>query len=147
TPISGFLDVPTLAAAAGFTMDLGAGSGFFYDVAGITSDDSAFKVIRWAAQTLTFGMPDPGMPRIDLVCADPNVATSNSLLRNILTNPVPRTVTPTNVFKNQDPSSAITVVPGTPGATPSPPSTPADQVVLFEVWVPAGVGSSASFYV
>jgi len=144
-PISGLMDRPTLAFLSAFGMTLGAGSAFFFDATGVGADDSSYQVVRWAAQTVTFAAPDPTNPRIDLVVVPPTQVQSNSLVRNILTNPTTRTVVATAVFKDQNPASTAAILAGTPAASPIPPTTPAGSIVLFEVYVPAAAATASDF--
>lgn len=148
TPFSCALSALSLASAAGFTMTLADGDAFFYYPTdpGLTVDDSAFQVLRWrAVAALTFATPDATNPRIDLVVAQPASVDADLVSRNILLDPVARTISAQNVFKTTNPAATITVVTGTPGATPAPPAVPAGKVALFEVWVPAAAASSATF--
>lgn len=147
TPISGIDVAPTIAASSGFTMNIGAGSGFLYDPgsAGLTADDSPYLVVRWLAAPLTFANPDATNARIDLVYATPAMVLTDSQSRIVLVDPTTRAVTAQNVFKTSNPQATLGVVTGTPAATPLPPAVPADSLALFYVCVPASVGSSSSF--
>lgn len=147
-PYSGLVRVPSLTGVAGsFTMALGAGRGWYYDptFAGLSPDDSFNQVLRWPAQVLTFSNPDGSNPRIDLIVAAPAMVDADSFSRNILVDPVSRTITPQNVFKTSNPVSNISVVQGTPASVPIPPVLPAGSVALFEVYVPASVGDATAF--
>lgn len=149
-PISA-LDKPLslLGIAATFTMTLGANRGFFYDATfpGLDADDSTYLTLRWAQQVLTIAAPDATNPRIDLVVATPTMVDTDSQSRNILVDPVLRTITPQNVNKTSNPVSTITVITGTPGATPAVPALPAHQAAVAEVYVPAAVADATSFQV
>lgn len=147
-PFSCLLNPPTLASAAGFTMALGAGSAMFYfptDVS-LTVDDSPFEVVRWAAVPgLAFATPDGANPRIDLIVATPAMADADLVSRNILIDPVLRTIAAQNVNKTTNPLSTISVVTGTPAAGPVAPAVPAGKVALYEVYVPAAAPNSTTF--
>jgi hypothetical protein len=144
-----FLMAPTLTPAAGFTMDLGVGQLMTQDGSADTldGDGTNYFPIRWIADVLTFAAPDPVNPRIDLVAVDTVITTVNTDLesRNILLDPVLRTVAPASVPKTQHPRSAVSVVTGTPAAIPLPPAIPAGSVALMLVHVPAAAPSSATF--
>jgi hypothetical protein len=127
-------------------MTLAAAQAFFYNPTdgSLTVDDSPYEVVRWPSQPLTFANPS-GQPRIDLVVATPAMVDADSQPRNVLVDPVARTVTPQNVFKTTNPQATLAVVTGTPGATPLPPATPAGAVALFEVYVPVSAADSTAF--
>jgi len=144
-PISGYTSPPTLTFLSAFTMTLGAGSAFFQETSGVSSDDSTYQVLRWPSQTVSFSAADPTNPRIDLIVATPAQVESSPIFRNILVNPITRLVAATSVFKNQDPVSAISIVAGAPSAIPVPPAVPAGKLALFEVFVPSAAPSAATF--
>lgn len=147
-PFSCALSALNLVSTAGFTMTLADGDALFYYPTdpGLTVDDSPFEVLRWrSVPALTFATPDATNPRIDLVVAQPGSTDVDLVSRNILVDPVARTIAANNVFKTTNPTATITVVTGTPGATPAPPAVPAGKAALYEVYVPAAAGSSATF--
>jgi hypothetical protein len=143
--LNGWFLAPFLTSAAGFTMDVSAADGFMFSSAGVTADDSGYQALRWDAQNLAFAAPDPINPRIDLVVVEPQLETVDLLVRNILTNPTLRTVAATPVFKTQNPNSTLSVVTGTPAASPSAPAVPVGKAAVFEVRIPAAAPSSATF--
>lgn len=146
-PVSAFSGpCSLLGIASTYQMTLAAAQAFFYNPtdSSLTVDDSPFEVVRWPSQALTFGNP-AGSPRIDLVVATPAMVSADSQSRNILVDPVARTVTPQNVFKTNNPQATIAVVAGTPGGSPVPPAVPAGAVALFEVWVPTGAADATTF--
>lgn len=147
SPISGLDVVPTFTAASGYTATLGAGAGFLYDpgLAGLSADDSAYLVARWSSQTITFTTPSGANPRIDLVVATPAMVDTDSQSRNILVDPVARTITPQNVFKTTNPVATVAVIAGTPASSPVPPAVPAGSLGVMYVWVPASAPSAANF--
>lgn len=148
SPISGLDQVPTLVGVSGqLKMTVGPGRGFAYlpTFAGLGADDSSFLVMRWASQDLTFATPDGSNPRIDLVCALPAMVDADPQSRNILVDPVARAITPSTVNKTSNPVTTLSVVTGTPGATPAPPAVPTDRVALFEVLVPASAADGVAF--
>jgi len=147
-PYSSLLRPVSLTAAAGFTMTLGDGDGFFYFPSdpSLTVDDSPYEIIRWrSVPALAFATPDATNPRIDLVVVAPAMVDADLTSRNILVDPGARTIAAQNVYKTSNPSAAVSVVTGTPGATPAPPSVPAGAVALLEVYVPAAAASAAAF--
>jgi hypothetical protein len=147
TPISGVDKAPTLVFDAGYSFNMGAGSGHFYDptFATLAADDSAYLVMRWPAQAVTFANPHATLPRIDVVVATAGAADTDSQSRIILVDPVTRAVTPQNVFKTSNPLSTISVVTGAAGANPAVPAIPADSIPLFYVWVVAAAPDGSTF--
>ena len=147
TPISGLDEAPTLTGASGFTVTIGAGSGFLYNTgfAGLTSDDSPYLVVRWASGQVTHTTPDPSNPRIDVIVATPATVNSDQQSRTVLVDPTSRAITAQSVYKTANPSATLSIVSGTPAATPLVPAVPTGALPLFYVYVPAAAGSAASF--
>lgn len=142
--LNGTCKPPTLAASGTFDVVVGAGEGFLNDIS-IGGDDSTFQVLRWPQQTISLTTPDATNPRIDFIVAAPGTQNTDLESRNILLDPVARTVGQQSVPTTQNPLSVLSLVTGTPGATPAPPAVPAGTTVLFEIWVPASAVSSATF--
>lgn len=148
TPFSCMLSVLSLTFTSGFQMQLADGDALFYFPTdpSLTADDSAFEVVRWrSVAPLAFATPDATNARIDLVVATPGMVDADLVSRNILVDAVARTISAQNVNKTTNPSAAISVVTGTPAATPLPPAVPAGKVALYEVLVPAAAPSAATF--
>lgn len=145
-PISSWVTVPPIAGiAASFDVSVGVGEGRIYDVSGAGVDDSAFAVLLTAVGNLTHAAPDPTNNRIDLIVAQLGIVESDSSSRNILTDPVARTFAPAPVFKTAASIATLSVVAGTPGATPAPPAVPAGKFALWEVLVPAAAPDATTF--
>jgi len=147
-PISGAIEIHDAAGdTSGYTATIPKGSGFFWDptTPGLTADDSSNLVMRWSATTLAFANPDLTNPRIDLVVGDPGQVDADLQSRNILLDPQTRNVTPENVYKTSNPSTALSVIAGTPAASPVPPAVPAHLCPLYDVLVPAGAPNAATF--
>jgi len=98
TPLSGLDYVPTFTVASGFTATIGAGSGYVYYTPGVTADYSPYQVVRWGQQVVSFSGPS-GNPRIDVVCAVAGTQVTATASRNILVDPVARTVSAQTVNK------------------------------------------------
>ena len=148
-PITGFSGPCSLTGiASSFQMALSAQQALCYlpGDSSLTADDSAYEVARWGAQNLTFSGPS-GQPRIDLVVATPAMVDTDSQSRNILVDPIARTISPQNVFKTTNPQATVAVVAGTPGASPVPPAVPAGAVPLFEVYAIPTATDSTGFVV
>ena len=118
SPVSGLDVVATFAAATGFHVTIGAGSGHLYTSVGIHPGESFYREIWWGSTTLLHSNPDPTNPRIDAI-----------------------TVTPA-AFGT---ASTIAVVTGTAAATPMPPALASGSGVLFYVMVPAAGADATTF--
>jgi hypothetical protein len=148
TPIAGLTCPPSLdGIAAVFNMALGAGQGEL-PFTSTSPDQSDYQILRWPAQTLTWpgaGTPDATNPLICLIVATPADGLTDLQSRNILLDPILRTVSPQNVYKTTNPLATISVIAGAAAAAPVPPAVPAGSLALFEVYVPAAVADSTSF--
>jgi hypothetical protein len=145
-PINVFTKAPTTTGNAGaFTVAIGAGEALVNDGTGVGSDDSAFKVCQWPAQTVgPFTAPDVTNGRVDLVCLTPGTAQADNATRNVLLDPVARTFAPASVPKTLVPVSPLSIVTGVASATPVPPAVPSGSVAILEVFVePASADASA----
>src|SRR5580692_1078534 len=147
TPISSLDLVPTIAAGSGFQMSVGAGSGYLYDASftSLTADDSPYLIARWNAATVTHANPDGTNPRIDIIYAVPTSVATDIASRNILLDPIARTVAAQSVNKTSNPLTALSVVTGTAAASPVVPVLPAHAIPLFYVYIPAAAASAANF--
>jgi hypothetical protein len=117
-PISGLDVLPAFAAASGFAVAIGAGSGYLNTSVGIGPGESVYRTIFWAGQSVTHTTPHATLARYDAV-----------------------TVTPA-AFGT---ASALAVVTGTPAALPLAPAIPAGSAALFYVYVGASVADSTHF--
>ena len=148
TPIAGLTQPPSLdGMAAVFDMALGAGEAEL-PFTSANPDQSDYQLLRWAAQTLIWpagGTPDATNPLICLIVATPGDQLTGLQSRNILLDPILRTVSPQNVYKTTNPLATISVIAGTAAAIPVPPAVPAGSLALFEVWVPALASDSTAF--
>lgn len=147
-PITALSGPCSLAGIAGqFNMALSADQALCWNPSdsSLTADDSAYEIARWAAQNLLFANPNGSNPRIDLVVMTPAMVDADSQSRNVLVDPVARTITPQNVFKTTNPLCVPAVVTGTAATNPVPPAVPGGAFALFEVWVPAAAPDSTTF--
>ena len=121
----------TIAGTSGnYNVSIGAGQAFM-DIAAPDADSSEYSVVRWGNTVATIA-PDAGTFRVDLIVAEPAMAPADLQSRNILVDPVLRTITPADVYKTSNPVATLNVIPGTPG-DPSAPAVPAGSVALWEV--------------
>lgn len=154
TPIQGCSILPDFVPQGVFDANITAGQCFKEDgtgVTGLSNDDSTYQVVRWPDTVVTFATPDPANPRIDLVYVLVGSVLTDNQSRNILLDPVARTVAPASVPKKQNPQSgsggaAVLVVTGTPAASPVAPALPAGGVAIMEVLIPAAAANSTSFW-
>jgi hypothetical protein len=148
TPLSGLTQPPSLDGIAHvFDMNIGAGEGQL-PATPASSDVSGYQLLRWDAQTLTWpggGAPDATNPLICLIVATPADALSDLQSRNILLDPILRTVSPQNCYKTTNPLATLSVIAGAAAAAPVAPAVPAGALALFEVYVPPAVADSTSF--
>ena len=148
TPIAGLTRPPSLdGIAAVFDMALGAGEGQL-PFTSANPDQSDYQLLRWPAQTLTWpggGTPDATNPLICLICATPADQLTDLQSRNILLDPILRSVSPQNCYKTTNSLATISVIAGAAAPAPVPPAVPAGALALFEVYVPAAVADSTSF--
>lgn len=122
----------TITGASGsYDVTLSAGQ-VFMDITTTDPESSDYSIVRWPATTFTTITPDAGTFRVDLIIATPAMVQTDLQSRNILVDPVARTVTPANVYKTSNPLATLTVVTGTPG-DPSAPAVPVGLVALWEV--------------
>ena len=128
-PRNGLLGVyPTITGSgANFTATVtGPIHGFVDQTSGATGDVAPYRVVRVAAASTVISFDTPSASdRIDIVAADHNTVDSNGQIRNILTDPVLRTVVPATSNKDRDPNSTLSIIKGTADASPSPPALPA----------------------
>ena len=148
TPIAGLTQPPSLdGMAAVFDMALGAGEGQL-PATPASSDVSGYQLLRWDAQTLTWpagGTPDATNPLICLVVATPADQLTDLQSRNILLDPILRTVSPANCYKTTNPVATISVIAGAAASAPVAPAVPAGALALFEVYVPPLAADSLAF--
>jgi len=107
-----------VSAATGMNVTVGPGAFVVPNTASATA--GGYKATLASSGTLSVAASDPSLPRIDLVVAYvSDVGTSSSF-------------------------GAIEIITGTAAASPSPPSAPANAVILAQVAVPAAATSIVS---
>ena len=138
----------TITPAAAFTMDVGQGQALVEDGvtgSGLNNEVSSYKVLRTPSVNLIFAAPDAVNPRIDLVVLTDGTVNTDLQSRNILLDPVARTVAAQTVAKRQNPNGVVSLVTGIAAPSPTAPAVPAGTLALFEVLVPALALTSAEF--
>jgi hypothetical protein len=145
-PISGLTKPPSLdGIASSFSMNLGAGEGELYVAGTPAADESTYQLLRWPAQTVSIGTPDPSNPKVCTIYATPADSLTDRQSRNILSDPSTRTMVPANVYKTSNPLATISVAVGTAAALPTPPAVPAGSLGLIDVYLPAASADSTAF--
>lgn len=125
-----------LQAGVGMSVDLEAGLLLRFEAAP-AADQSQYRIGVLPTNTnLGIAAADPVNPRIDLISAVEGDVDSDNQVRNVLTLPS-RTVVPTPVDKTRTPQLTLFVTTGVAGAIPAIPATPAGEVPLWYVYVPA----------
>ena len=124
-------DLGTIVGNAGtFVVNLSAGSGFVY-ILNPDADGSSYSPVKWDAQAFTI-TPDATQVRADLVYATPAMVDTDAQSRNVLVDPVARTVAPAVFNKTSNPVGTVTVLTGTPGSALAP-ACPAGSLPLWEI--------------
>jgi len=122
-------------ASDGFDVTMTAGQ-VFATIPAATTEESSYSVVRWPSGSTFTLSPDSSQVLIYLIYAAPNMFQEDTQSRNILTDPVARTVAPANVQKTSNPtvttSGNLAYVMGNAGDT-EPPAVPAGCVPLWEV--------------
>lgn len=131
---------------AGFDLSLDANQAYVDDSTGATADESTYQVLRWGDTQLVIGTPNVS-PRIDLVVGALAQEQVDLQLRNLLVDPANRTVVQNLVSKTGNPSATITVLAGTPGVNPIPPTPGVGQYAICEVLVMASATGSGDLEV
>ena len=117
-PISGLDVLPTFAAASGYDVAIGAGSGYLFTAVGIGAGESEYRTIYWSDQSLAISTPDATHARYDAITVTPSAFGTESVLA---------------------------VVAGTPAPLPLTPAIPAGSDVLFYVYVGHAVADATHF--
>lgn len=139
-PRSGFIgDDCLVSIGAGLQLNIAKGFGMFYDTS--ASGDFApwwLPVVLDSTGSVTLGAHDATNPRIDVVCITPATEDDNSETVYVKSGGV---VSTTSEDKRRKWSGTLSVVAGTPNASPAVPATPSGKIALAEVSVPAVSGA------
>lgn len=121
---------------AGLTVNIEAGDLLRFN-AGAAAEESQYRLATLiTAQALVLAAADPVNPRVDTISIVEASLDTDGQVRNILTLPG-RVVVPVLVNKTRRPSATLTVTTGVAAANPAAPATPAGEVGIFDVYVPA----------
>lgn len=132
-----------VTVSSGLTMQVAAGVGFYDDTAESDAYDMVYKPIVVATaftSGLTLDAHDATNPRIDIICLAPDTVDEDSQSRHVI-DPTDGADSSSSVYKRRRNTYAVSVVAGTPAATPAAPSTPAGYVKIAECLVPASSGA------
>lgn len=141
TPISGFIGDDCKVTASGLTATIAAGWGFWYDSAATSGFTPHYRPIVVATSTTqAITAHDASQPRWDLISLRPNAVEDQSATRNVK-DLVTLDVASQTVNKRSRWSYTLTYTAGTPSATPSTPSTPAGDIAIARIRVPATSGA------
>lgn len=142
-PMSGFAgdDCLVTVDAAPLTIAVAPGVGWYYD----SAETDAFAphwepIVVPVEDTEVLSAHHATLARIDIVCLAP-AETQDQAAAVYIRDPSLGTVTTPSNSKRSKPSYTLTVVAGTPGATPSAPATPSGYIKIAECAVPATSGT------
>jgi hypothetical protein len=132
------------------TVRVSSGEGLIYDGTA-TGDESVFRLVRVSSQEaggyLEFTITaDPGSPRIVAITAAASVATLSGDTYSVPMKNGSQIQMVTKAKRSRG-SASIVATHGTPSATPTLPTLPANSLLLGYVYVPAGATTSASFII
>lgn len=139
-PMSGFMGDDCLVSInAGLVLDVAKGFGMFYDSTA-TGEFAPWwlPMVLDSVGSVTLGAHHATLPRIDVVCLAPATEDDNSETVYVKSGGV---VSSTSENKRRKWAGTLSVVAGTPNASPAVPATPAGKVALAEVSVPATAGA------
>lgn len=153
--VTGLMLQPDFVGGAGdFKVAVGAGQLLYMNNPGLDpyNEDSEYYVVRWAATQLDWqaAPPNPAQDRIDIVYLPaPTRVLTDVQARNVLVDPVARTINSVNVPKTDRPENVPVYMVGTPGTPPDASLTyaalPAGAIPLFEVYIVAAAADAATF--
>ncbi len=135
----------TASIGAGLTIDIAPGEIVqFNSGTAFNADASPIELGRLDASTnVAVGPADGANPRIALISATITQTNTGGSSRNILSLPS-RTVTAVVVNKRSNPTLTLTATLGTAIANPVIPATPAGQIPLFAIYIPAAAATIAA---
>lgn len=141
TPISGFIGDDCKVTASGLTATIAAGWGFWYDSAASSAFTPHYKPIVVASSTTqAITAHHATLDRWDLLSLRPNAVEDQAATRNVK-DLVTLDVSSQTVNKRVKWSYTLTYTAGTASATPTTPSTPAGDIAIARIRVPATAGA------
>lgn len=125
------------------TLNVAPGVGFIYKAADDEYSPDYQEIVLGSTTGLTLGTHDPANPRIDRIVV--TTATADELSEShSVRDPVSGTLTATPEYTRRRIACLLSVVAGTPGASPSAPATPANSISLATIAVPAASGAGVA---
>lgn len=125
------------------TTQVALGSGFYFDNTQVDPEPQTRPVYRPANSNVTHTAADGTNNRIDIVVATPARATASTQSRNFK-DAGTGVVSSQSMVVETDWLATLTVVAGTPAASPAVPATPAGTIKLAEILVTAVTGISGA---
>lgn len=122
---------------------IAAGTGYFYDSTQVGYFSKFRQIYSAAAIPVTHTAAHATLNRIDLVCLSPNFVTTSTASRYVKTGGTGPIVLST-VNKTAADTYTLTVVAGTPAASPVAPATPAGSIALYRALIHAVTGLTGS---
>ncbi len=133
-----FQDDCKVATTGGLGYAVAVGMGFMYDSTVADGFTSQYRpVVLGTASTGSFAARDATNPRHDIVCIAP--ATVDDTAETVsVKDPATGATSSTSISRRRRYSGTVSVVTGTPAATPVDPATPAGTIKIASVLVPTG---------
>lgn len=133
--------LPSFSSSTSITV--GAGLGIQEDSSQTSPEPTIRPLYLGSAETVNIGVPDAALDRIDIVVVQ--AALANELTENRkFKAAISGTISTESLVTQKDWTPTISVVAGTPDASPSAPATPAGFIKIAELYVTAVTGMSGS---
>lgn len=127
------------------TFSVASGWGLVYDAADLGTEEFApsayLPVVLESAYAGALEPHHATLPRVDIVCIAPAYATDQAASRNVK-DPSDGAVSSSSIAARKRFSATVSVVTGTPAASPSAPSVPAGAIEIARAFVPATSGAA-----
>lgn len=135
-----FGDDCKVTSSGGLNYSIAAGMGVMYDSGVSDAFTTQYRpIVNPVAATGTLGAHDASNPRIDIICLAPALSADTN--ESISVKASDGSISSTTANRRALYSRTVQVVAGTPGASPTAPSTPSGYLKLCECAVPAVSGS------
>jgi len=136
-----FGDDCKVTTTGGLGYSVAVGMGFMYDSTVADAFASQYRpIVLGTASTGTFAARDATNPRHDILCIAP--ATVDDTAETVsVKDPSTGATSSTSISRRRRYSATVTVVTGTPAATPVDPATPAGTIKIASVNVPPVSGA------
>jgi len=139
-----FAGAGLVTSAGSLVVDVAQGVGMFFDATPAADEPPYQRVYIPAAQQLTLATADPANPRIDVIAVQPAVVeedASNVYIKDPASGVITfQSLEKTRRSESSTSNSALVVITGTPGMSPSEPAH-TGYIALASVYVPAAAAS------